>query len=54
MTHTTLIYYALQTLSKVPYDVRRDLAFVTHICDTSLVLAVHKDVPARNMTEFIA
>ncbi|GER10005.1 Bug family tripartite tricarboxylate transporter substrate binding protein [Variovorax boronicumulans] len=54
VTHTTPIYYAHHTFSKVPYDVRRDLAFVTHICDASLVLAVHKDVPARNMTEFIA
>ncbi|QNK67101.1 Bug family tripartite tricarboxylate transporter substrate binding protein [Variovorax sp. PAMC26660] len=54
VTHTTPIYYAHYTFAKVPYDVRRDLAFVTHICDASLVLAVHKDVPARNMTEFIA
>lgn len=41
VTHTTPIYYAHYMFSKVPYDVR-------------LVLAVHKDVPARNMTEFIA
>lgn len=54
VTHTTPIYYAHHTFSKVPYDVRRDLAFVTHICDASLVLAVHKDVPAKNMKDFIA
>lgn len=54
VTHTTPIYYAHYTFSKVPYDVRRDLAFVTHICDATLVLAVHKDIPARNMKEFIA
>lgn len=54
VTHTTPIYYAHYIFSKVPYDVRRDLAFVTHLCDANLVLAVHKDVPARNMTEFIA
>jgi tripartite-type tricarboxylate transporter receptor subunit TctC len=54
VTHTTPIYYAHYTFSKVPYDVHRDLAFVTHICDANLVLAVHKDVPAKNMKEFIA
>ncbi|SCX66200.1 tripartite tricarboxylate transporter substrate binding protein [Variovorax sp. EL159] len=54
VTHTTPIYYAHHMFSKVPYDVRRDLAFVTHICDATLVLAVHRDIPARNMKEFIA
>jgi tripartite-type tricarboxylate transporter receptor subunit TctC len=54
VTHTTPIYYVHYMFSKVPYDVRRDLAFVTHICDATLVLAVHKDTPARNMKEFIA
>lgn len=39
--------------SRVPYDVRRDLSFVSQICTGLPVLAVHASVPARNMQEFI-
>jgi len=38
----------------VPYDVRRDFAFITELCSASLVFAVNKDVPAKNMKEFVA
>ena len=54
VTVSTPIYYAPYTFSKLAYDVRRDLALLTHLCDASLVLAVHKDVPARNLQEFVA
>lgn len=53
-THAAPIYYAPHMFSKVPYDVRRDFAFITEICSASLVFAVGKDVPARNMKEFVA
>ena len=53
-TASTPIHYAPYTFSKLSYDVRRDLAFVTHVADGTLVLAVNKDVPARNLKEFLA
>lgn len=40
--------------TKVPYDVKKDFAFVSQIGAASLVLAVGKDVPANNMSEFVA
>ncbi|MDM0111203.1 tripartite tricarboxylate transporter substrate binding protein [Variovorax sp. J22R133] len=41
--------------TNVPYNVRRDLAFITQLCTGQLVLAVNADtVPAKNMNEFIA
>ncbi|WP_213959972.1 MULTISPECIES: tripartite tricarboxylate transporter substrate binding protein [unclassified Variovorax] len=54
LSHATPIYYAQYMFAKVPYDVRRDFAFITELCSASLVFAVNKDVPARNMKEFVA
>ena len=54
LSHAAPIYYAPYMFSKVPYDVRRDFAFITEICSASLVLAVNKDVPVRTMKEFVA
>lgn len=54
MTFTTPIYYAPYMFSKMAYDPRRDLAFITHVCDANLVLAVNKDVPAASMKQFVA
>ncbi len=54
LSHATPIYYAQYMFSKVPYDVKRDFALITEICSASLVIAVGKDVPARNMKEFVA
>ena len=51
---TPIYYYAPHTNAKLAYDVRRDLAMLTHLCDASLVLAVNKDVPARTLPEFLA
>jgi tripartite-type tricarboxylate transporter receptor subunit TctC len=54
VTHATPIAYAPLMMAKVPYNVQRDLAFITEICSAGLVLAVSKDVPARNVKEFVA
>lgn len=40
--------------AKVPYDVRRDLSFVTQLSTGPYVLAVNKDVPVKNVQEFLA
>jgi tripartite-type tricarboxylate transporter receptor subunit TctC len=39
---------------KVAYDVERDLAPVTLIGETPLVIAAHPSLPARNLQEFLA
>lgn len=53
-TTSTPIYYAPYTFGKpLPYDVRKDLAFITQVCDATLVLAVNSSVSARNMKEFV-
>ena len=54
IAHSTPIFYAPYTFSKMPYDVRRDLSFITEIASATLVFAVAKDVPAKNMKEFVA
>lgn len=40
--------------ANVPYDVRRDLAFVSEVAVGKIVLAVTRDVPAKNVQEFLA
>ncbi|QRQ83480.1 Bug family tripartite tricarboxylate transporter substrate binding protein [Cupriavidus oxalaticus] len=52
MTQSTSILNA-PLIKKVPYDARRDLAFITQVATASLVAAVSRDVPARNMQEFV-
>jgi tripartite-type tricarboxylate transporter receptor subunit TctC len=54
VAHSGPVAYAPYMFSKVPYDVKRDLAFITEICSASLVYAVSKDVPAKTMKEFVA
>lgn len=54
VTHTTPIAYAPHMFSKMAYDVKRDFAFVTQVCEADLVLAVNKDVPAKTMKELVA
>lgn len=53
MTQATSILNAPLMMKKVPYDARRDLAFITQVGTGNLVVAVGKDVPARNMKEFV-
>lgn len=54
LAYSTPIYYARHMFAKVPYDVTRDLDFISEVATTSLILAVHKDVPVKNMKEFMA
>ena len=55
ITHSGPILTAPFMFARVPYDVRRDLAFVSQLCAGQLVLAVNADkVPARSMKEFVA
>ncbi len=40
--------------SRVPYDVRRDLAFISQVATGNLVLAVNPSVPVRSVKELVA
>lgn len=42
------------SLSKIPYDVRKDFALITTVVRVPEVLAVHPSVPANTFAEFIA
>lgn len=42
------------SLSKIPYDVRKDFALITTVVRVPEVLAVHPSVPAATFAEFIA
>lgn len=53
LTHAAPIQNAPH-MGKVPYDVRRDLAFIAQIGSAPLMVAVGKNVPAKDMKEFIA
>lgn len=53
-THGAPISNAPFIFSKVPYDPSKDFAFVTQAATSDLLLVVHRDVPARNMEEFMA
>jgi tripartite-type tricarboxylate transporter receptor subunit TctC len=54
VTHSSPILNVPHLFKKVPYDVKRDFAFVSQLCAGPVVLAVHKNVPARDMKAFIA
>jgi len=54
LAYSTPIFYVQHMFSKVPYDVRKDFAFISEIAATSLLLTVNSAVPARNMKEFMA
>ncbi|AQV96727.1 ABC transporter substrate-binding protein [Cupriavidus necator] len=54
VTHAAPIINTPYLLPKVPYDVRRDLAFVSQVAVGPVMLAVSRNVPARNMKEFLA
>lgn len=41
-------------MGKVPYNVRKDFAFIAEIGSAPLVLAVSRSVPAKDMKEFLA
>ncbi|MGH8783824.1 MAG: Bug family tripartite tricarboxylate transporter substrate binding protein [Cupriavidus necator] len=54
VTHSAPIINTPHLFTKVPYVVRRDLAFVSEIAMGRVVLAVNHGVPARNMQELLA
>jgi len=53
-TYSSPIYYAQHTFNNVPYNVKRDLAVISEVATNTMILVVNRDVPARNMKEFIA
>ena len=54
MAYSTPVFYVHHMFAKVPYDIRKDFEFITEIAATSLVLLVNKDLPVKNMKEFMA
>ena len=42
------------SLSKMPYDVKKDVALITLVVRVPEVLAVHPSVPANSLAEFVA
>src|SRR6185503_3716682 len=42
------------SLSKIPYDVKKDFAFITLVVRVPEVLAVHPSVPANSLSELIS
>lgn len=48
---STLIVSPILTAS--PFDVLKELQPVIHIGETAIMLAIHPDIPARNMAEFV-
>jgi tripartite-type tricarboxylate transporter receptor subunit TctC len=55
ITHSGPVLTVPYMYAKAPYDVRRELSFVSQLCTGQLVLAVNAtNVPATNMKEFMA
>ncbi|CAG2156463.1 Bug family tripartite tricarboxylate transporter substrate binding protein [Cupriavidus numazuensis] len=54
VTHSSPIINTPHLYASVPYDVRRDFAFVSQLCVGNLVLAVGADVPARDVKGLLA
>jgi tripartite-type tricarboxylate transporter receptor subunit TctC len=57
--YTLAMTFATNTINpslykSLPFDYQRDIAPVSGLADLPLVLVVNKDVPAKNVTEFIA
>ena len=54
LTYSTPVFYVHHMFAKVPYDIKKDFAFITEVAATSLVVTVNSEVPVRNMKEFMA
>ncbi len=57
--YTLAMTFATNTINpslykSLPFDFQRDIAPVSGLADLPLVLVVNNDVPAKNVTEFIA
>ncbi len=53
ISHSTPLINTPYLYPNVPYNVRRDLAFITELCIGKIVLAVNRDVPARTVSELL-
>ncbi|AVA34584.1 tripartite tricarboxylate transporter substrate binding protein [Cupriavidus metallidurans] len=53
LTHSTPLINTPYLYANVPYNVRRDLAFISELCVGKLVLAVGRDVPVKTVPEFL-
>lgn len=54
LAHSGVLVSTPHLISKVPYDVRRDLAFISQVLVGPFVLAVNQSVPAKDMKSFLA
>ena len=54
LSHSTPLISTPHLYASVPYDVRRDLAFISELCLGQTVLVVNNQVPAKTMREFLA
>ncbi|MGH8669584.1 MAG: Bug family tripartite tricarboxylate transporter substrate binding protein, partial [Burkholderiales bacterium] len=54
LNSASTVAIAPYSLSKLPYDVKKDLALITVVVRVPEVLAVHPSVPAKNAAELIA
>jgi tripartite-type tricarboxylate transporter receptor subunit TctC len=54
LNSASTVAIAPYSLSKLPYDVKKDLALITVVVRVPEVLAVHPSVPAGSLEEFIA
>lgn len=54
LTHSTPLLNTPHLYRNVSYDARRDLAFISKLAVGKIVLAVNRDVPARNVQELLA
>ncbi len=58
--HTVLVTLTQSVITnqflyqKLPYDARKEFAFITEVASGPLVLVVHPSVPAQNAREFLA
>ncbi|PIF17620.1 MULTISPECIES: tripartite tricarboxylate transporter substrate binding protein [unclassified Acidovorax] len=53
LTNTSMLAINPFTFSKLPYDAQRSFKSVTGFVGASMVLAVHANVPANNVKEFL-
>lgn len=54
VTSTPLFYAPYTAPKQMAYDVRRDLAFITQVCEATLVAAVPAELPVKSMKELVA
>ncbi len=53
LSHSSPLINTPHLYRNVPYDVRRDLTFITEVSVGKIVLVVNRDVPAKNVQQFL-